>query len=343
MTLPPGGAAALPLILDRTERESASVLSLYLKPATGALPPFRAGQHLPLRLEIAGRPLATYTLSSDPAERAHYRISVKLDPAGRGGSRHLHALAPGATLVAEAPRGRFVLDDDARPVLLLTGGIGITPALAMAHALARQPGRPVYFLHASRSRDDLCFTRDLQALAARSPQMTVFTALTKGQADDLAQGRCQHLGQIDRATLRRVLPLDSYRVYLCGPGPFMLAMRAALVSLGIPDQDIRQETFGGPQPPASRPGPDSAPGHGITFARSGRTLPWTGRHANLLEFVEAQGLSPDFSCRAGLCGSCACRRIAGESRYLEEPLDPPEAGKILLCCSVPEGPLTLDL
>ncbi|WP_138465632.1 2Fe-2S iron-sulfur cluster-binding protein [Poseidonocella sp. HB161398] len=346
MTASPARAGALDLEVAERIEESAAVVSLRLRAAAGELPPFLPGQHLPLRLGLPGRKLATYTISSDPGDRSGYRLSVKLEAAGLGGSAHLHGLKPGDRIAAEAPRGRFVLEESDRPVLLLTGGIGITPALAMLHALSRQPERPVVFLHACRSREELCFGDELDALAARMPGLTRITVLAEGSAEDLQAGRCQHLGLIDRALLRRLLPLDAWQTYLCGPEGFMAAMRAALASLGLPDAEIRQESFGGAPAPAPAPAAAAAPATGtatVRFARSGIEMPWDPAQASLLDFAEAQGLSPDFSCRAGICGSCACRKLEGETEYSEDLLEEPAEGEILLCCSVPRGPVVLDL
>lgn len=132
-------------VIERV-RESRHVVSLRLRPtAISAYTPFEAGQHLVLRLGLSQRPLATYTVSSPAHDGSGYRISVKLEPGGHGGSRYVHEEAQvGTRLRALGPRGAFVLVRDDRPVILLTGGIGITPAIAMLHDLARGPARPTY-------------------------------------------------------------------------------------------------------------------------------------------------------------------------------------------------------
>jgi len=330
-------------------RESRNVISLHLRPVAGSVwQPFHAGQHLPLRLCLPGRPVATYTISSSPLDRTGYRISVKLEPDGKGGSRYLHEHAGvGTHLKAASPRGNFVLEDDARAVVLLTGGIGVTPAIAMLHALSARPARPVYFIHACNNSDEHSFTDEVGALVASRPWIRVFVAHAE---PPLAGARvADHTGFLDRALLRSILPLDDYRVYLCGPDGFMAGMRDALTSLGIDDSRIRQETFA---PAASAPArpvvasePRVATGQppSIHFARSKKSAVWTPGTASLLDFVEAQGLLPDFSCRAGVCGTCACRLIRGEVIYTDEPLEPPPPGEILLCCAQPGEDLVLDL
>lgn len=330
--------------------ESADVVSLWLKVVEGRFHPFVAGQHLPLRLGLPGRALATYTIASDPADQRGYRISVKRAPGGKGGSAFLHDQAPiGQRIPAEPPRGRFTLADDDRPVLLLTGGIGITPALAMLPVLARQPTRPVYFVHACRDLADHGFGAEIAAQIAQAPHIRAVTAFAEGGPDDLAQGLCQKIGWIDRAWLRALLPQDAYHAYLCGPEGFLQAMRAALTSLGLAPEAIHQESFGGaPAPnPAPNPVPGPVPGPAkapmVHFVKSQIRVAWDGSHESLLDLAEAQGLRPDFECRAGLCGSCLCTRISGEVTHSEDLIDSPPAGKIYLCCAIPKADLELDL
>lgn len=328
-------------------RESRDVVSFHLRPVAGSTwRPFRAGQHLPLRLGLPGRAVATYTISSSPRDTSGYRISVKLEPGGKGGSRFLHDEARlGARLRAAAPRGGFVLDADAPAVLLITGGIGITPALSMLHALSDQPARPVYFLHACNTADEHSFADEVRGLIASRPWIRGFTAYAQATPEDLASGRCDHAGFLDRETLRRLLPLDDYRVRLCGPDGFMTAMRAALTSLGVADAHIAQEVFGATPAPAPQ-SPAAAPAEGaarVRFARSGREAAWAEGFESLLDFSEAAGLQPEFSCRAGVCGTCACRLLEGEVTWVAEPLDSPPGGEVLLCCVQPKGDVVLDL
>ncbi len=333
-------------VTDRLQ-ESRNVVSIRLKPTgDAAITPFCAGQHLVLKTGAAGRSVSTYTISSAPGDAQGYRISVKLEAAGQGGSRFFHETAtPGTRIRATRPRGSFTLAEDARPVILLTGGIGITPAIAMLHVLSAEKSRPVYFIHACNDREEHSFAEEVATLAARHDGIRVFTAYTNGTYADLADHRCDHLGLIDRDVLRKLISLDHYRVYLCGPVPFMDAMRRALRSLGIQDADIQQESFGASIPvaiPADAPKNHQGAGTQVAFARSGLDAEWVAGES-LLDLAERNGLTPEFSCRAGICGTCQCGLLSGEIEYDEDPLDPPPAGTILLCCARPKGPVALDL
>lgn len=341
--------------------ESSDVVSLHLVAADGGdLSPFVAGQFLTFRLAGAGgRPVPrNYSISSDPADLSHYRISVKREPNGFG-SVHMHEQMPvGATIAATGPKGDFVLDHaSARPVLLLAGGIGVTPLLAMAHALAADGRRAAWLFHACRSNAVRPFRAELAELARRTPRFSAHVLLEQAEPEDRNLPLFAGEGRITRALLQRELPLDAYEAYLCGPKPFMQAMYDLLLSLGLPESRIAYEFFGPAikleahpvqAAPASTPATpafdDAAAGTAprIAFSRSGIEAHWDGSHRTLLDFAEAQGLAPAFSCRNGICSTCLTE-IEGRVRYLEPPLDEPGPGKALLCCSVPDGPLTLRL
>jgi uncharacterized protein len=331
----------------RRVQESDTLVSLHLVAQDGtALPVFIAGQFLTFRVmtpEGKGVP-RNYSLSSDPADLTHYRISVRKEPGGLG-AMHMHDAMPvGATIEATGPKGQFTLDRiQARPVLLLAGGIGITPLLSMAHALAAEPSRPTWLIHAGRNARQLPFADELAALTSRAKHIKS----VPHQSDQA--------GHITRGSLRMLLPLDDYDVYLCGPPPFMQAMFDIMLSLGIREERIAYEFFGPARkltatatvsavPPQAIPDAPSETGDGptISFTKSGISKSWNGVHRTLLDFAEAQGLSPAFSCRNGICGTCTCD-VEGQVRYIEEPLDEPGPGKALLCCSVPDGPLRIDI
>lgn len=334
------------LVVARRVRESRDVVSLYLEPTSGdGLRPFRAGQHLPLRLGLAGRAVATYTISSDCRDAGSYRISVKREAGGLGGSAWLHDMAPEGTVIrAAAPRGSFVVEPADNPVILLTGGIGITPALSMLRDLLHEGRRKVWFIHACNNVEEHSFVEELRALTEGNPLVRCAVAYANGTPEDIACGACQHLGFVDREFLQRLLPLDAYHCYLCGPAPFMVAMRKLLTGMGLPDAAIRQEDFGGtaasPRPAAPVEGAPSAAE--VRFALSGQVATWDGSES-LLDFAEAQGLQPEFSCRNGVCGTCACALVSGEVEYVEDPLDPPPEGQVLICCARPRGPVELAL
>ncbi|MDH6234950.1 ferredoxin-NADP reductase [Mesorhizobium soli] len=347
-------------------RESSIITSFHLEPVEPeGWRPFEAGQFLVFRFPVReGKDfvLRNYSVSSSPERKGSYRITVKREAAPRadvpGGvsSCHLHDhVEVGDVLTAEGPRGDFVLDrQSSRPVVLLSGGVGLTPLVSMLHALAGTQRR-VFFIHACENGEVHALRDEVEALAASRPGMAVHFCYRFPTDADRAAG-CHHSeGVITRELLQSLLPLDDYDFYLCGPSPFMQAVHGILRGLGVPRQRISYEFFGpatlleAPAEPAPVQTPPLAPAAvldgamTVEFRKSGRKGVWNPAAESLLAFAEDQGLEPEFSCRAGVCGTCKSKLLAGEVAYFEEPLDDLAPGEVLLCCSKPQGPIVLDI
>lgn len=346
------------LRVTEREQESATIVSLKLVAADGsALSEWQPGQYLTFRVPdgAGGVTTRSYSISSDPADRTHWRISVKREAHGTG-SGHMHErMTVGQTIEAAGPSGQFVLRAESnRPVILLGGGVGITPLLAMAYDLARTGQRDATLIHACQNASVQPFRNELAAISARAPRLKVASCLAERDAD-LGSGGLQFDGFVTSAVLRSLLPIGDYEAYICGPSGFMQSMFDLLVDLGVREENIDYEFFG-PAKRLTRSGIAATPaktapipvptagdaGLLVRFAVSGRQALWDGTHRTLLDFAEAQGLQPAFSCRNGICMTCTCA-IEGKVRYVEEPLDMPDAGHALLCCAVPDGPVTLEL
>jgi ferredoxin-NADP reductase len=338
------------------EAETATVASVHLATEDASpLPSPLPGQYVTLRLpDTGGAPVArSYSLSGRPGDPG-YRVSVKREPHGRA-SALVHALVAGGTVDVAAPRGTFTLDPGDGPLLLLSAGIGVTPVLAMLHALAdaRSP-RPLCWVHAARNSAEHAFRAEAAGLLARLPDARAVVCYTAPLPHDRTPDQFTHRGRPDRALLTSLaLPGDT-RAYLCGPPAFVTDVRAALESEGLPAASIRAELFSpGPRLTpgiAAAPGraphpPDGPAGPGplVSFARSGLTVPWDPGYANLLELAEACDVPVRWSCRTGVCHNCESGLADGRVRYDPEPIDPPAAGNLLTCCAVPVGEVTLDL
>ncbi|WP_113911515.1 2Fe-2S iron-sulfur cluster-binding protein [Roseovarius dicentrarchi] len=231
-------------------RESDIITSFYLVPEDGA-PVWDAkpGQYLTLRLPGGGAPvLKTYSVSCDARETRHHRITVKREagidgnPDGAGSSWLHDRVGAGDVIDVAAPRGTFVLDEDSRrPVLLLSGGVGLTPLVSMLHALAGS-GRDVYFLHACENGQVHALRDEVRACAGdRVKPLFVYRSPTDA---DRKAGHFDAEGMIDKAFLQKHLPIDDYEAYICGPTPFMAAMYRLLQDLGVPKGQIAYEFFG---------------------------------------------------------------------------------------------------
>jgi ferredoxin-NADP reductase/predicted pyridoxine 5'-phosphate oxidase superfamily flavin-nucleotide-binding protein len=326
--------------------ESSVIRSFHLKPADGhVVPPFQAGQHLPIRLKTnTGETLhRTYTISQAPSDEG-LRLSVKREGAA---SSHLHDwVREGDVIEALGPRGQFTIDATLRrPAVLIGAGVGITPMVAFARHLVTEGfrhrrTRPLHLVQVARSEDLRAFGDELQALVLRAKgAMKLLVVL--GEGEGAPDGALK--GPLTLDLLKTVLPFDDHEFFLCGPPGFMQALYDGLRDLGVRDERIQAEAFGpsslkrrpdgataAPPPPAP-----AAKQATVTFLRSGEAAEWKPEHGTLLELAEGKGLNPPFSCRAGHCGSCATRMTAGRVTYAEPTAWRPAEGEVLLCSAVP--------
>ncbi|MFG1933374.1 MOSC domain-containing protein [Mycobacterium sp. NPDC048908] len=338
-----------PLRVAATHHESPAVLSIRLEPDDGgALPAALPGQYLTVKLPDAGdpAPMRSYSLSGPPGAQ-YYRISVKREEHGQV-SRWLHTHATaGLVFQCAAPRGDFYLVEGSGPVVLVSAGVGITPVMAMAHALAAAKStRQIWWLHTTQSEATYAFADEVAALLDALPDAHPYVFYTRGGDAP---------GRLDRRSIAALgLPTDA-TAYLCGPAAFMADIRAALVAAGLGSQHIHSELFGAlppinpgvvGDPPPIRPHPPGGPpgaGPRITFARSGLTVQWSPRFHTLLELAEACDVPTRYSCRSGVCHTCVTAVIEGTADYREPPLDEPAEGSVLVCTTTPRTDLVLDL
>lgn len=347
-----------PFTVARIVEESSTIRSFHLLPADGAgLLPHRAGQHLPIRLTLPGtdRPvIRTYTLSVAPSD-GYYRISVKRDGLV---SNYLHDhVRRGDRIEARAPAGTFTIDaGEKRPAVLLAAGVGITPLLAMLRhvvyeGLRTRSIRPTILFQAARTREERPFDHELADLvtAARGAVRVIRVLSDPGGA---MEGRDYEMaGRIDTALLKSHLSFDDYDFYLCGPPAFTQAQYDGLRALTIADHRIHAEAFGpssltrtpGTGQPAAPQAPAATGPVPVAFTASGKEARWAPGSGTLLDLAEARGLSPEFSCRAGTCGTCRTRLLAGAVSYLKEPTAARGADEVLICCAVPSGTAPLHL
>jgi uncharacterized protein len=340
--------------LLETKDESAVIRSFLFEPADGGgVAGYDAGQYLPIRVQPAGwaEPvLRTYTLSDAPDGR-RYRISVKRE--GKGGvSDWLHdELRVGDEVEVLSPRGHFSFDEAAnRPVVMISAGVGITPMIAMLNSQLVNSGRtrlhqPIRFIHAAMDGAHLPFAGELARKAELHANLSLHLAFSRPSAGD-ELGRTHHSeGRIDRALLQRLLPLDDYEIYLCGPPGFMQTVYGALLSLGVRDGRIHFESFGPASITRRREvvaDTDTSEGVTVEFAKSGKTALWRPKAGSLLELAEASGLSPLHSCRSGSCGTCAVSVLKGDVDYSEPPLHEIADGEALICLARPRSGAHLD-
>lgn len=342
----------------RVENESESIRSFYLRPSDGEpVPGYLPGQFLTIRVTPGGSELIrTYTLSSAPDDTT-YRISVKREDArssqipGGAVSRFLHReIKVGDTISARAPQGDFVWQTDSdRPAVLISAGVGITPMVSMLRHLANSRSdaeRSVTFIHAARCAEQRAFFSEVNELAAKRADKTqVFWTLSHPEPHCKAGEDFHQSGRVTGETLQRLLPLDDYDFYLCGPGGFMQGLYDQLRVLGVRDCRIHAEAFGPAalnrstdEGIAAAPVRPEAGTAQVIFAESQVEASWVTKDGSLLETAEAEGLNPTFGCRNGACGSCVTQLVAGEVTYRTPPRATLAEDEVLLCCAVPAAP-----
>ncbi|ATJ83117.1 PDR/VanB family oxidoreductase [Halomonas beimenensis] len=312
----------LSLILTRRRRLAPAIVELTLEAEDGApLPPAPAGAHL--ELELPDGLVRHYSLLDDGAE-GRYRLGVLREADSRGGSAFLADQASeGLRLTASLPRDRFPLDETGRRQVLIGGGIGITPLVAMARRLCARGITPeVHYL--VRREADAAFAEELAALLPEGA-LCLHVSARDGRAEVASL-----VGEVDADT----------RVHACGPEGLLAALEAAAAAW--PAGCLRLERFRGTAP-------DAAPRDGhceIVLERSGRTLTLAPEES-LLEGLDRAGVAPPTLCGEGACGTCACGVIEGEVDHrdvLQSDAEKAANDTLYACVSRPAGArLVLDL
>lgn len=346
--------------IDRKIKECEGCHSFYLVACDGKpLSYFQPGQYLTFSLPLpdADKPVVRCYSLSDAPGKDHYRCSIKKVPApsegipaGRASGHFNDHIQVGDIVAVKAPRGSFCLDlEKTEPVVLLAGGIGITPVLSMFNTIVAegQERETHLFLGVRNSRDHL-FRDHLEPFRRGNRNARVYISYSRPLPTDKLGRDYDFAGRISARLLEQVLPSHNYNYYLCGPQGFMDALVTGLERQTVPKQRIHTEAFGGPKKlvrPHRRVADGTAPAPGgpaIKFLRCGRTVPWDPACGTLLDFAAAHGVPIESGCRAGNCGTCVTAIKSGSVQYRAEPDEKPEKGMCLPCVCVPDGPVELD-
>ena len=238
-----------------------------------------SGSHIDIAVTIDGRAeLRSYSLVGEPDGQA-FRIAVKRDPQGRGGSRAMHRLKPGMHVSISAPKNHFELEFDRPDYLLVAGGIGITPLLGMASVLKRR-GLSFRFLYCARSRDELALLPELSDVAGGN--LSIFVS-DEGQRIDLS---------------REIAALHpDGQLYLCGPMRLLDDARRIWGEAGRTPSALRYETFGS----SGRFAPEAFL---VRTYPEGLEIPVPENKTMLDALIEA-GIDVMWDCKRGECGLCA--------------------------------------
>ena len=355
---PPSWPGFRALRLAAKRPESATAVSLELEPADDTpLPPGIAGQFVAVKLEPGGgaSPIVRSYSLSGPSDRNRYRITVKVEPHGAAGRYLRDVVQVGDEIRVAAPRGQFTLDDTAKPVVLVSAGVGVTPVLAMLHALHDSGStREIWWLHGTRNGAEHAFAREAGSMLAAMPNAHSRVWYSRPGPDDRLGTDYDEQGHLTSDGIAATgAPADA-EFYICGPAAFMAAIRAGLGTLGVPPAHVHTEAFGAEAPltpgivaatarPPHQPEGAQGPGTLVSFVRSGLGVRWDDRYASILELAEACDVPVRWSCRTGVCHTCETGLLEGDVGYAPEPLEPPAPGNLLLCCSQPRGEVAVDL
>lgn len=324
-----------PFVVAERREEIGDAVALMLRPADGAaLPGFRPGQYVGLRLAGQTR---SYSLTGAALTRPEaYGIAVREVEGGVISGAVRRELRPGMQVELQAPKGGFVLPlRNEFPVVLIAGGIGITPFLSYLETLEGRPDEPEIILHyGCRDGEQQPFRERLEVLRQLLLNLTVVTHLSQPRAGDRFDRRGRFgVEAIDGALLER-----RPRFYMCASDAMMAEVTAALKARGVPAFEIFSERFRSPPPPVL----DGLAPRKILFARSGRSVTWTPEVAGgILAAAEREGVPIPSGCRVGQCESCCVPIRTGKVRHLVE-CDDLEDGHCLTCQAVPLTDLVLD-
>ena len=302
----------LALIVETAERVADGVQEVVLRAADGApLPSFTPGAHLRVDLPD-GRTNAYSLIDAEGAGNAplRYVLVIRLDPAGQGGSRHMHALKAGDPLAVNVPRNDFPLREHAGRAILVAGGIGITPILSMAAAL-HGTGRPYRLHYAARNHAAAAYA---EALAERHGE-----ALSLHLDDEAG-------GPLDVATVLADARPDDH-VYVCGPRPMIDAVRGGAEARGLGPDQIHSELFDAPAPSAD----DAA--FEVEIASTGQIVQ-VPADRSIIDALEDAGIDVMYDCQRGDCGICQTTVLEGVPDHRDVVLSEAEraAGDVMQIC-----------
>ena len=344
-------------------QEADGITSLYLFPHDKKpLPVFRPGQYLTFRFQMPGdrasessQVIRCYSLSDAPCEQ-YFRITVKRVPAmhgtdhppGRISSYVQDQVNVGDILDVQAPRGDFALDPHGtNPVVLIGGGVGVTPVLCMLNAIVQSRSiREVWFFYAVRNSGDHIMRDHLRRLADAHPNIHLLVCYSEPTDSDKAGLAHYQTGYLNVDVIKEQIKVCNFDFYVCGPPPMMESLVPALEKWGVAKERIHTEAFGPasakPKTPAKKTAVAGTKTSTVQFSRSGKKAVWDGTMPSLLDLAIENGVRIDSGCRAGSCGTCLVAVREGVTESEIEPDAECGDGSCLTCISTPVGDVVLD-
>ncbi|MBY0309035.1 MAG: 2Fe-2S iron-sulfur cluster binding domain-containing protein, partial [Phycisphaerales bacterium] len=299
--------------------ETPSVKTFRLLPASegGVLPfTFVPGQFLNVAFWIGGaRMNRSYSISSSPTQREYVEITVRREPRGAVSRHIVDLLKVGSVVEASGPVGKFTFDGtEADSIVLIAGGVGITPMMSIARYLTERswPG-DIFLIYACKAPTDYIFAREFAALEQANAKLHLTVVMSSPDGTDWKGPR----GRISKELLAQTVPdIASRRVHLCGPPAMMDGIKTLLAQLGVPPEQVKTEAFGATKPTPAAAGTTSKPtapatGPLVTFSNNSKSAKIKAGQT-VLELSEELGIGIQNSCRVGTCGICKVRMTSGE-------------------------------
>ncbi|MDG2391326.1 MAG: 2Fe-2S iron-sulfur cluster-binding protein [Planctomycetaceae bacterium] len=354
--------------VDRKVLEADNICSFYLVPHDGKpLPKYRPGQFLTFRFQLpdlntkkSKSVVRCYSLSEAPRP-GYYRVTVKrvppppgVDaPEGRVSNYFHDHVIEGDILDVQSPRGDFFLEPTERsPVVLIGGGVGVTPVLSMANTILETDiQRDVWFFLGVRCGREHPMREHLQQLDEQYDHFHLMVCYSCPEGCDESEKIFHHKGHVDLAVISETVKVCNYDFYICGPPPMMETLVPALKDWGVPKEKIHTEAFGpatvnrakkSSTPQKSQADSENKPEITVQFSRSETCVTWDHNQSSLLDFALDQGIEIDSGCRAGSCGSCEVAVKQGEIEYTVEPSVEVGRGSCLACIACPKTNLVIE-
>jgi len=310
---------------------------------------FVPGQFLNVAFWIGGgRMNRSYSISSAPTQSDYIELTVKREPRGAVSRHIVDLLKVGDAIEAGGPVGKFTFTGaEADSIVLIAGGVGITPMMSIARYLtARSWPGDVFFIYACRAPADFIFANQIAALQRDNPRLHVTVTMSKPEGTDWKGPS----GRLTRELLAQAVPeLASRRVHLCGPPLMMDTTKAILTELGVPAEQVKTESFGPTRPTPAAAGTtaiSTAPATGplVTFSKNSKSAK-IHVDQTVLELSEELNIGIEYSCRVGTCGICKVKMTSGEvDMAVQDALEPDDKanGIILACQAKPKNDIAVE-
>ncbi len=302
-------APVIRVVVSKVEKQTENITKYEFKALDGSpLPKFEAGAHLDV--VVAPEFFRQYSLSGDPADRSKYQIGVLRESGGRGGSELLHRIfTEGRKVFVSKPINHFPLEPSLTKAVLMGGGIGVTPMIAMAHSL-HASGTDFTLHYSLRDRTSAAFLKDIeQAPWADKVQLHISNQGTRADFDDILKGY-----------------EPGHHLYTCGPDRYMAAVLMAGMKRGWPDDALHKEYFSVPETPEYENFDFT-----LRLAKSMREINVPANKTPTEALSEA-GINIDVKCADGICGVCKCKLISGDVEHRDFVLSNAQRENTIILC-----------